>query len=123
MAIEACKGHLEKIIPEEKKESDVKELVSAISENGKVYYYDDHRAELLDHINQITSDNRPIAISVLPDGLILSVSKEYPIKSSWGEDWKVPEGLKARSSEDYPGYAAISEQHLLEHINHTTSIE
>jgi hypothetical protein len=47
----------------------------------------------------------------------------YLIKNSWGEDWKVRDGLKAKSSELYPGYFVISEKQLMEHAYGATSID
>lgn len=47
----------------------------------------------------------------------------YLVKNSWGEDWKVKEGLKARNSELHPGYFVISEKQLMEHAYGATSID
>lgn len=47
----------------------------------------------------------------------------YQIKNSWGPDWKVPEGVKARTSSNYPGYFVVSEKQLMEHIYGATTID
>lgn len=47
----------------------------------------------------------------------------YKIKNSWGEDWKVKDGLKARSSSANPGYFIVSEKQLMEHLYGVTTID
>ena len=47
----------------------------------------------------------------------------YLVKNSWGPDWKVKAGLKAKSSELHPGYFVVSEQQLMEHAYGATSID
>lgn len=47
----------------------------------------------------------------------------YTVKNSWGPDWKVPSGLKAKSSSEHPGYFVVSENQLMEHMYGTTTID
>lgn len=47
----------------------------------------------------------------------------YLVKNSWGEDWKVPNGLKAKSSALHPGHFVLSEKQLMEHLYGTTWID
>ncbi|WPU66588.1 hypothetical protein [Peredibacter starrii] len=47
----------------------------------------------------------------------------YTVKNSWGPDWKVPSGLKAKSSSEHPGYFIVSEKQLMEHVYGTTTID
>jgi len=47
----------------------------------------------------------------------------YLAKNSWGEDWKVPEGLGAKSVEGKPGYFMMSQKKVLEYSTGALSLE
>ncbi len=47
----------------------------------------------------------------------------FLVKNSWGEEWRVPDGVKAMNVNGRPGYFMMSEQAILEHVFATTSLD
>ena len=142
---EACSAYLRKGLPPGKSEKHVVSIDYLITRDCKKYFKDGERNKMVELINDALDKNKPAGLSYVTGGLIQQPApashgyhasvvsgrswdeskKEcnYLIKNSWGEDWKVPAGLKAKSAKDHPGYFVVTEKQLLEHIYGATTID
>ncbi len=142
LGTEACSSALDKNVPAGKTAMDVKHLGNLNIINCKKIYYEEDRAPILDLINKALDQGKPAGISFVTGGLIQEPHPtthayhaavvagrswqngvcNYLVKNSWGADWKVRAGLKARSS-NHPGYFVVSEKQLMEHLYGSVAID
>jgi len=140
---ESCTGQTKTGVPPGKSPANIKNFNNMVRKDCVRTFVDEGRYQMLEEINRALSGGIPTAVSYITGGLIQPPKErshgfhggivagrkwiggkcQYLIRNSWGPDWKVPAGLKARSSAKHPGYFVATEEQLLEHVFGTTSIE